>query len=111
MLLYLERWSCRLADHIIVVNESYRRVIIERNGVPSERITVIRQGPDLNNICLTEPDPDLRARAKTIIAYLGSLAKGRGGEYLLSALHHLEKSLYHKDWLCVMVGGKMHRKT
>lgn len=104
LLLWLEGCSCRLADHVVAVNESYRRVVIERDGVPPERVTVIRQGPDLDHICLTAPDPDLRLRAETIIAYLGSMAKERGVDYLLRALHHLEKTFGHRDWLCVLVG-------
>jgi len=104
LLLWLEGCSCRLADHVVVVNESYRQMVIQRDGIPPERVTVIRQGPNLNNIRLTAPDPNLRVRAKTIIAYLGSMAKGRGAEYLLGALPHLEKRFGHSDWFCVLVG-------
>ncbi len=104
LLLWLERCSCRAANHVTVVNESYRRIVMERDGMPSERVTVIRQGPDLNHVCLTGPIPELRERANTIIAFLGHMAKQDGIDHLLRALHYLDERLGHKDWLCALVG-------
>jgi glycosyltransferase involved in cell wall biosynthesis len=104
LLIWMERIMCRLADHIITVNESYRRVVIERHRVAPERISIVRQGPDLNQVHLTDPDPTLRSRAGTIIAYLGVMAKQDGVDHLLTALHHLEQRFNQKDWLCALVG-------
>lgn len=104
LLLWLERCLCRLASHVIVVNESYRRVVMERDDIPPEQVSVVRQGPDLNRVRLAAPDPDLRARAKTIIAYLGNMAKEDGVDHLLQALHHLGRRFGHKDWFCVLIG-------
>src|SRR5690606_41423677 len=44
-LLALEKLSCRAADHVIVTNESYRELAIERSRVQPERITVVLYGP------------------------------------------------------------------
>jgi glycosyltransferase involved in cell wall biosynthesis len=104
LLLWLERCSCCLANHVTVVNESYRRIVMERDRVPPEQVSVIRQGPDLNRVRLTAPESDLRARAKTIIAYLGQMAKQDGIDHLLRALHHLDRRFGHKDWFCVLIG-------
>jgi glycosyltransferase involved in cell wall biosynthesis len=104
LLLWLERCSCRAASHVTVVNESYRRIVMERDGMPSERVTVIRQGPDLNHVSLTGPLPELRERAKTIIAFLGHMARQDGIDHLLRALHYLDQRFDHKDWLCTLIG-------
>jgi len=103
-LLWLERLTCRQADHIIVVNESYRQIIMERDGVPPQRVTIVRQGPDPNRIHPVEPDPELSERAKTIFAYLGHMAKQDGVDHLLRALHHLDQRFGYSDWFCVLVG-------
>src|SRR5437763_15308120 len=41
-LLVFEKLSCRLADHVIATNESYKAVEMQRGGVPEERITIVR---------------------------------------------------------------------
>lgn len=104
LLLVLERCACQLADHVIAVNESYRRVIIERDRIPTERVSVVRRGPELNRVQLKPTDPNLRARAKTIIAYLGNMAKQDGVDHLLQALRHLDQDFGHHDWFCVLIG-------
>ncbi|HEU5423442.1 MAG TPA: glycosyltransferase, partial [Nitrolancea sp.] len=66
ILCLLEHASCRVADHVIATNQSYRAVEIERDHVPPERVTVVRNGPDINRMGPVTPDPALRARAGTI---------------------------------------------
>lgn len=104
MLVGLERIACRLADHIITVNETYKTIIAERAGVPPERISIVRQGPDLDRMRSAAPDPDIRSRSRTVFAYLGSMEKEDGIDHLLRALHHLDRDLHHRDWFCVLVG-------
>jgi len=41
---------------VIATNDSYKQVAIERGGVPAEKITVVRNGPDLDRIRPTAPD-------------------------------------------------------
>ena len=45
-LLWLERRTFRAAHRVISTNESYRRVALERGGVPREHTEVVRSGPD-----------------------------------------------------------------
>ena len=104
MLLLLERITFRLADHVISTNESYREIAIVRGGVPRRRITVVRNGPDLQRVRLVEPDADLRARAGTIIGYVGLMAKQDGVDLLLHAARHLVYTLGRRDVLFVLVG-------
>lgn len=108
-LAWMEGQACRAAHHIVAVNESYRRVIMERHQTPAEKITVIRQGPDLEVMSPSAPKPEVRAMAKTIIAYLGNMSKERGIVNLMHALHHLDKDFGHQDWLCVLVGDPVNK--
>lgn len=103
LLCWMERKSCRLADHVIVVNESYRHLIMNRNHISGERISIVRQGPDLERINPLEPVADLREQAPILIGYLGSMAKERGVGHLLRALKYLDQ-MNIKDWLCVLIG-------
>lgn len=104
ILVWLERMSCFIADHVIVVNESCRQIVIRRDRVPAERVSVVRQGPDPNRIKAGQTDPELRRRAKTIIAYLGLISRQDGVDHLLRALSYLDRRFYYRDWLCVIIG-------
>lgn len=104
-LVWLERISCRLADHVIVTNESYRQVDMQRSGVPTSRISVVRNGPDLSRLRAVAPDPELRALGRTIIGYVGVTGSQDGVDYLLRSLSHLAHDHCRTDFLCIIVGG------
>lgn len=59
----LERFTLRSADHVISTNESYRAVAIGRGGLPPDRVTVVRTGPDPERLKQVPSDPvHLRGR-------------------------------------------------
>ena len=104
-LVWLEKLSCRYADHVVVTNESYKKIALERGRVPETRITIVRNGVDLNRVLVpVEPDPALRQMGKTIIGYVGVMGIQDGVDYLLRALHFLTHGLGRKDFFCVIVG-------
>ncbi len=104
ILLTLEKISCSLADHIIATNQSYKIIESKRDGVPLDRITVVRNGPETDRIHPVPPSSELIGRAKTIFAYLGSMAKQDGVDHLLRALQKLDQEFGYRDWFCVLIG-------
>lgn len=105
VLVWLEKLSCRLADHVIATNQSYKAVEIERGHVPEKHITIVRNGPDLNELGISEPDLSLRKDGKTIIGYVGVMGNQDGVDYLIRALQHLVSDLGRKDFFCILVGS------
>jgi glycosyltransferase involved in cell wall biosynthesis len=104
-LVLLERLACRLADHIIATNESYKKTEIERHHVPAERITVVRNGVEVPCDRPVPPDHGLRRKRQTIIGFLGVMGFQDGMDYLIRALHHLRYDLGRRDFYCVLMGG------
>jgi glycosyltransferase involved in cell wall biosynthesis len=104
ILLWLEKRSCKMADWVVEVNESYKKGDIERNGVRPERVHVVRNGPNLKRMRLVPIDETLRGRAKTLIAYVGNISSQDGLDHLLGALYHLEHDLGEADWYCNIIG-------
>ncbi len=106
----LERLSQRLADHVIVVNESYKRMAMTRGQVPEQRLTVVRNGPDVALLNAVRSDvPPLasllaQGQGRTILAYVGVMGYQDGLDYLLRALHHLVYDLGRPDFYCVLIG-------
>jgi len=99
-----EKLTCRVADLVIATNESYKSMEMERDGVPEERIAVVRNGPDLDCLYPVEPDPELRMRANTILCYVGRISPQDGLDYLLRAMSHLVHDLDRPDVLCLVLG-------
>ena len=104
VLVWFEKLTCRLADHVIATNQSYAAVEMERGRVPPERITIVRNGPDLNRIHPVEPDSGLRSRGQTVIGYVGEMGFQDGIDYLLRAIRYLAYDLGRTDFFCVLVG-------
>jgi glycosyltransferase involved in cell wall biosynthesis len=105
-LVLLEKLSCSLADHVIVTNESYKKVAMERGRVPESRTTIVRNGIELHRLRQpVEPDRALRQMGKIIVGYVGVMGLQDGVDYLLRALHHLVHSLGRTDFYCILIGG------
>lgn len=104
LLLFFERLTCRLADRVIVTNESYKKNNMRRNGVPEDRIVVVRNGPDFRHVVRVPPDEELKKKAGTILGYVGVLGYQDGVEYLLQAIKYLVHDLGRNDVFCVIIG-------
>lgn len=105
VLLMLEKLSLRWADLVIATNQSYKALEMQRGQVPEDRISVVRNAPDLIGRHAGEPDQAVRSRGKTIIGYLGVMGFQDGVDYLLRAMHHLVHDLGRTDAFLVLIGG------
>jgi glycosyltransferase involved in cell wall biosynthesis len=103
-LLLLERLTCIVADHVIATNESYKQLEMERDHVPVERITVVRNGVEVQRGRSIQPDPALRKKANTLIGFVGVMGFQDGVDYLLRGLHYLLHTLGRTDFYCVLMG-------
>ena len=99
-----EKAACGLADHVIATNESYKQVEMQRGGVAADRITVVRNGPNLNRFYPVPPNLELRSRASILLGYIGVIGPQDGVDYLLRAIHHLVYDLKQEDFFCVIIG-------
>ena len=52
---WFERLTFRTADVSIATNESYRRIAIERGGMPPGKVFVVRSGPSLERLKIVPP--------------------------------------------------------
>src|SRR6185503_17820733 len=79
----LERLTFRFADVSIATNNSYRRIAIERGGMPPERVFVVRSGPSLERLKIVPPRQDLKRGKKYLVGYVGVMGKQEGIDLLL----------------------------
>ena len=105
LLLKLEYWSFRTADVSIATNESYRRIAIERGGMPAERVFVVRSGPSLERMRILPPDDRLKHGRRHLVGYVGVMGKQEGIDYLLAAARHIVVERRRTDVHFGLVGG------
>ena len=106
-----EKLSAKLADVVIATNESYKAIDIRRNGVDPDRVYIVRNGPNLKRVRLVEPDAALKAKAPTILGYVGAMNPQDGVDYLLRALGHMVHQMNRSDFFCVVIGDGDSREA
>lgn len=102
---FFEILSCRMAHQIIATNESYKKIEIERAGVPADRVSIVRNGPDISKMKPVEPDPNVRAKASIILGYLGVIGQQDGVDYLIRSLDYIVKELGITDIHAIIMGS------
>jgi glycosyltransferase involved in cell wall biosynthesis len=89
LLLWLERCSYRAADLVIVTNESFRRLATGRGFCPPEKVTVVRNNPDLTRFTCGSAQPELKQGAAFLAVYAGIMGTKAGVDRVIRAAYHI----------------------
>jgi glycosyltransferase involved in cell wall biosynthesis len=101
----LERMTFRFADVSIATNNSYRRIAIERGGMPPERVFVVRSGPSLERLKQVPSVPSLKCGKRYLVGYVGVMGRQEGIDLLLQSVRHLVHEQKRTDIHFGLVGG------
>ena len=93
LMLFFERQTFKHADYSIATNESYKEIAVTRGKMPAERVAVIRSGPKLDRLRLTEGNIIYKKGRNFLIAYLGVIGDQEGIDLLLEAFKMLLKNV------------------
>lgn len=104
VLTWLERRTYRTADHVITTNESYSSTAMTRGGVPAERITVVRSGPDTTRMRPIEGDARLRHGREHLLVYLGIMGPQDGVDVVIRVLDVLVHRYGRTDVHAALLG-------
>ena len=107
VLLWCERRTYRTADVVIATNETYRRFALERGGVDSNRVFVVRSSPDPARIHRVDADPALRDGRRHLVAYLGTMGQQDGVNLFVEAARHVGAARPGQVRFVAMGGGPM----
>src|SRR4051812_12687463 len=105
VMLAIERLTFRTADVSIPTNQSYRRIALERGGMPSDKVYVVRSGPSLERLKVIPPVESLKQGRKHLVGYVGVMGRQEGIDYLLQAARHIVYHLGRTDVHFGLVGG------
>ena len=99
-----EKLCLKFANLVIATNESYRKIDITRSKIDPQKVFIVRNGPDLNNLRPVSPDKDLKRIGKSVLVYVGIMGQQDGVDYLLQALHELVYDMKRTDFYCLIIG-------
>ena len=88
-MLFCERMTFRAADFSIATNESYKQIAIERGGMEADKVTVVRSGPSLKRLRITEGDPAYKKGRDFLVGYVGVIGVQEGLDLLLESVKHI----------------------
>jgi glycosyltransferase involved in cell wall biosynthesis len=104
LLRWLERRTQRVADHTVCTNDYQRKRLIGAGGAP-ERVTVVRNGPVLDRVRATAPDPFLKGDATYLCCWVGQMGRQDRLDLALHTVNHLVRELGRRDVRFVFPGA------
>lgn len=104
-LLFLERQSFRVADRVLVVNESLRTMARTRGRVDDARIVMLGNGPETRRITRRPARPDLRPARRYLGCWVGAMGPQDHIDLALRAIAHLVHELHRTDCAFAFVGA------
>jgi glycosyltransferase involved in cell wall biosynthesis len=102
---FFERLTYRYADVVMVVNDSCRRIALERGQKSDRGIFVVRNGPTKQAIQTARASQHLKQGKQYLIGYVGMMGPQEGIDGLLRILRILVVDLGRHDVHLRIVGG------
>jgi glycosyltransferase involved in cell wall biosynthesis len=102
---FLERCTIRVADHVVSTNESYRSLVMQRDGVEPDRVTVVRTGPDSEKLKPADAVPALRRGRAHLAAYIGVMGPQDGVDIVIKVADFVVRVLKRTDIAFTLIGS------
>lgn len=104
VMVLLERLNYRAADVAISTNNSYKHIAITRGKMAEDDVFVVRSGPDLNRLIISDRNPAWKNGRDHMVGYLGVMGDQEGIDLLLEAAAHIVHE-HQRSVQFVLVGG------
>jgi glycosyltransferase involved in cell wall biosynthesis len=103
-MLFFERLTFQVADYSIATNESYKKIAIERGGMPANRVQVVRSGPSLKRLKLTAGNNTYKKDREFLIGYVGVIGVQEDLDLLLESVQHIVQQRHDVQFAIVGSG-------
>jgi glycosyltransferase involved in cell wall biosynthesis len=89
-LMILFEWlTFKTADYTIATNGSYREIAIRRGNMKPDRVAVVRSGPALERLKLTDGNVKYKKNRKYLVGYVGVIGEQEGLDLLLESIERI----------------------
>lgn len=99
-----ERLTYRTATVSIATNESYREIALTRGGMRPERAFIVKSCPDLENIRVGPPRPELKKGKPLLVVYVGVMGPQDGLDLLLESIRQIVQDAGRDDVQFALIG-------
>jgi colanic acid biosynthesis glycosyl transferase WcaI len=107
----IEQFLYQQADLIVTVTSTSRDLLIAR-GIDGDKIIVVTNGIDPDQLSPGAPPPELRAHlgleGKTVVSYVGTVGMAHGLQLILDAAQDCRNRLPEVHFLIVGSGAELH---
>ncbi|WP_289032203.1 glycosyltransferase family 4 protein [uncultured Paraglaciecola sp.] len=105
MMVLFEKLTFKTANMSIATNESYKKIAIERGGMNSDKVHIIRSGPKLDRLKIIPPVEALKKGKDYLVGYVGVIGKQEGVDHLLRAVSYIVTEQKRHDVHFIIVGS------
>jgi glycosyltransferase involved in cell wall biosynthesis len=110
ILLALEKLTFRISDVVMVTNQSYRDLAMQRGGLTSENIFVVRNGPERENFKPVPSNPVRKMGKNYLVGYVGNMSIQDGLDILLDVAQYVKASGRHDIFFtCIGRGTELNK--
>ncbi|OFY64899.1 MAG: glycosyltransferase WbuB [Bacteroidetes bacterium RIFCSPLOWO2_02_FULL_36_8] len=103
IMLWLERLTFMTANFSIATNESYKEIAIRRGKMSPDKVTVVRSGPGLKRMKITDGNQVYKKNKKFLVGYLGVIGGQEGLDLLMQTVKLIKQK--RNDIQFAIVGG------
>jgi glycosyltransferase involved in cell wall biosynthesis len=103
LMLLFERLTFRTANFSIATNNSYREIAIKRGKMNPQKVQVVRSGPSLKRLRITQGNDKYKKGRKYLVGYVGVIGEQEGLDLLLDSIRII--TLERNDIQFGIVGG------
>ncbi|MDQ1723516.1 MAG: hypothetical protein QOG52_544 [Frankiaceae bacterium] len=100
----IERLTYLAANHVVVTNESYKKVALRRGKLSETGVTVVRNAPNKGNLYRVPDRPELRRGRTHLAAYLGIMGPQDNVDDLVRAIGIYVHDLGRTDCSFALLG-------
>ena len=110
ILVGLEKLTYRFSDVVVATNMSYKDLAVNRGGVASENVFIVRNGPERETFKSVPSNPARKNGKNYLVGYVGNMSIQDGLDILLDVAQHIKNSgRCDIFFMCVGGGTELHK--
>lgn len=103
----LEKQGMEAADKVIAVSNLTRRTVIEKYGIPAEKVTTVYNA--VEPLVEKEEPAFQKGTNEKVVTFLGRITMQKGPEYFVEAAHRVLQRIDNVRFVMAGSGDMMHR--
>ncbi len=101
---FIEKINIKLANFIVVTNQSYKEYLIDKYKIDGSKIYIARNAPELDNRLDVPSNYRLKNGKTNLLVFFGMMGEDDGVDVILKACDYLINEKKFTDFYCCLIG-------